>query len=85
MGQASLVLCLQDTTELDFNGQIIDGLGPLSYEVSTRSKRCAAQVAAWQASRDQINAKINWQFTSDRARIKLKRRYPTFKTCRDTS
>jgi hypothetical protein len=26
------VLCLQDTTELDFNGQEIEGLGPLSYE-----------------------------------------------------
>lgn len=27
-----VVLCLQDTTELDFNGQAIDGLGRLSYE-----------------------------------------------------
>lgn len=27
-----VVLCLQDTTELDFNGQRIVGLGPLSYE-----------------------------------------------------
>lgn len=27
-----VVLCLQDTTELDFNGQAIKGLGPLSYE-----------------------------------------------------
>jgi len=27
-----VVLCLQDTTELDFNGQAITGLGPLSYE-----------------------------------------------------
>jgi hypothetical protein len=26
-----VVLCLQDTTELDFNGQDIEGLGPLSY------------------------------------------------------
>ena len=32
MAQESLVLCLQDTTELDFNGQTIEGLGPLSYE-----------------------------------------------------
>lgn len=32
MGQHPVVLCLQDTTELDFNGQEIDGLGPLSYE-----------------------------------------------------
>lgn len=27
-----IVLCLQDTTELDFNGQDIAGFGPLSYE-----------------------------------------------------
>jgi hypothetical protein len=32
MGQYRLVLCIQDTTELDFNGQRIAGLGPLSYE-----------------------------------------------------
>jgi hypothetical protein len=32
MRQHRVVLCLQDTTELDFNGQGIDGLGPLSYE-----------------------------------------------------
>ena len=28
----AVVLCLQDTRELDFNGQDIAGLGPLSYE-----------------------------------------------------
>lgn len=32
MAQQPIVLCLQDTTELDFNGQEIEGLGPLSYE-----------------------------------------------------
>lgn len=32
MAQHRVVLCLQDTTELDFNGQEIEGLGPLSYE-----------------------------------------------------
>lgn len=32
MGQQQTVLCLQDTTELDFNGQQASGLGPLSYE-----------------------------------------------------
>lgn len=38
----------------------------------------AAEVAAWQARRDQMKAKIDWQFTADDARIKLKRLYPTF-------
>lgn len=32
MGTEPVVLCLQDTTELDFNGQQARGLGPLSYE-----------------------------------------------------
>ena len=32
IGQHPVVLCLQDTTELDFNGQQMAGLGPLSYE-----------------------------------------------------
>jgi len=32
MAAQSVVLCLQDTTELDFNGQQAQGLGPLSYE-----------------------------------------------------
>lgn len=32
MADQSVVLCLQDTTELDFNGQQARGLGPLSYE-----------------------------------------------------
>ena len=36
------------------------------------------EVAAWQARRDQINAKVNWQFTTENARVKLKRLYPTF-------
>ena len=36
------------------------------------------EVAAWQASRDRIQAKVDWQFTTDDARVKLKRLYPTF-------
>lgn len=32
---------------------------------------------AWQKHRNNMNAKINWQFTSKDARIKLKRLYPT--------
>ena len=32
MAGLAVVLCLHDTTELDFNGQTIQGLGPLSYE-----------------------------------------------------
>jgi len=37
----------------------------------------ASQVRAWQQARDNRNATINWQFTTEDARIKLKRLYPT--------
>ena len=36
------------------------------------------EVAAWQAQRDRLKAKVNWQFTTDDARVRLKRLYPTF-------
>lgn len=36
-----------------------------------------AEVAAWQTSRNTKRATINWQFTNEEARIKLKRLYPT--------
>jgi hypothetical protein len=41
-------------------------------------KEIEFQVKAWQEARNNKNAKINWQFTTDDARIKLRRLYPTF-------
>lgn len=35
------------------------------------------EVSAWQNSRNNKNAKVNWQFTTESARIKLSRLYPT--------
>ncbi len=35
------------------------------------------QVKAWQQDRNNKEAVINWQFTNDKARVKLKRLYPT--------
>ncbi len=35
------------------------------------------EVLAWQAVRNNKNAKVNWQFTTENARIKLSRLYPT--------
>jgi len=35
------------------------------------------EVAAWQCSRNTAQTKIDWRFTNDKARIKLKRLYPT--------
>lgn len=36
------------------------------------------EVMAWKISRNNQCAKVNWQFTTDDARIKLRRLYPTF-------
>ncbi|MDP8240700.1 MAG: IS630 family transposase, partial [Candidatus Hatepunaea meridiana] len=35
------------------------------------------EVGAWQEYRKNKNAKVNWQFTTKDARIKLSRLYPT--------
>ena len=37
-----------------------------------------SEVSAWQAHRNNREAKVNWQFTTENARIKLARLYPTF-------
>lgn len=42
--------------------------------------QATAQVAAWQAYRDNHNARIDWQFTIEDARVKLRRLYPTEQT-----
>lgn len=39
-----------------------------------------SEVEAWQQERNNKEAKINWQFTNDKARAKLKRLYPTLST-----
>jgi hypothetical protein len=39
-----------------------------------------SEVMAWEKDRNNKNAKINWQFMTDDARIKLRRLYPTILT-----
>jgi hypothetical protein len=38
------------------------------------------QVSAWQRHRDNKNSAINWQFTTKKSRVKLKRLYPSIHT-----
>lgn len=38
------------------------------------------EITAWQNQRNCLNAKVDWQFSNDDARIKLKRLYPTLIT-----
>ena len=62
----------------------------LEIELNVLMKQCLAgriadfdkvktQAKAWQEDRNNKNAKINWRFTTEDARTKLKRLYPTFK------
>jgi len=41
-------------------------------------EKVEAKVKAWQEARNAKNAKINWQFRTEDARIKLKKLYPLF-------
>lgn len=36
------------------------------------------EIAAWEKNRNEVCTRINWRFTTDTARIKLKRLYPSF-------
>ena len=38
------------------------------------------EARAWQEYRNNKNAKVNWQFTTEGARIKLSRLYPTLES-----
>ena len=60
--------------EIELNvlmGQCLSGRIPDIGKVRT-------QVKAWQETRNNKKAKINWQFKTEDARIKLRRLYPTF-------
>jgi hypothetical protein len=48
----------------------------LNRHIST-TKKIKEEAEAWQTNRNNKNRKINWQFTSKDARIKLKRLYPS--------
>ena len=51
----------------------------LSRRIDTISE-VTTEVAAWQSHRNNLNAKVDWQFTAQNARTKLKRLYPTLET-----
>jgi len=59
--------------EIELNVLIRQGLGGRMGTI----QEAAAAVEAWQTQRNNLNAKVNWQFTTDCARVKLRRLYPT--------
>jgi DDE superfamily endonuclease len=56
------------------------GLGVLKKQaLSERTKDISLvreKVASWQAKREKYPLRVNWQFTTDTARVKLKHLYP---------
>ena len=53
----------------------------INYGLSKRiptMEQMRSEVAAWTEARNQSARKINWRFTTEDARIKLKRLYPLF-------
>ena len=59
--------------EIEINALIRQCLAARMESIS----QAATAISAWQAHRNNRNAKINWQFTTEDARIKLRRLYPT--------
>jgi hypothetical protein len=49
------------------------------------SSRLTAEVDSWQRSRNQQQVRVDWQFTTADARIKLKRLYPVLSPINQTT
>ena len=79
---------LADKLEIHYTPKHGSWLNMAEIELSILSRQCmddyfetqeqlANAIAAWEHERNKINAGINWRFTTEDARIKLKRLYPT--------
>ena len=66
MAEHAVVLCLQDTTELDFNAQAIGGLGPLSYEAQRGMYLHPSYAVS--ASREPLGVLDAWMWARDGTR-----------------
>ena len=79
---------LLDRLQIHYTPKHGSWLNMAEIELSVLSRQCldrripeketlANKVAAWQCRRNTAEAKVDWRFTNDEARIKLKRLYPT--------
>ncbi len=78
---------LWDRFEFIYTPKYGSWLNMAEIELSVLSRQCLnrriaelqtvhQQIAAWEANRNSRDTKVDWQFTTDDARIKLKRLYP---------
>lgn len=79
---------LLDRLQIHYTPKHGSWLNMAEIELSVLSRQCldrripdkqtlTTEVTAWQNRRNTVESKIDWRFTNDEARIKLKRLYPT--------
>jgi hypothetical protein len=79
---------LANKLEIHYTPKHGSWLNMAEIELSVLSRQCLdrrvpnfealeAEVAAWQERRDEMGTKIDWRFSAEDARIKLKRLYPS--------
>jgi transposase len=79
---------LADKLEIHYTPKHGSWLNIAEIELSTMSGQCLnrripdretleREVAAWEAERNALGGPVNWQFTTEDARVKLKRLYPS--------
>ena len=79
---------LLDRLEIHYTPKHGSWLNMAEIELSVLSRQCtnrripdkqtlSHEIDAWQTQRNEIEAKVDWRFTNEDARIKLKRLYPT--------
>ena len=80
---------IADRLEIHYTPKHGSWLDMAEIELSILSRQCldrridnaetlTREVAAWEAQRNAAKAKVNWRFTTDDARIRLKKLYPSF-------
>jgi hypothetical protein len=81
--------CLAERLEIHYTPKHGSWLDIAEIELSVLKRQCLAgridciekmrnEVAVWNSDRNNKQAKVDWQFRTNDARIKLKRLYPTF-------
>jgi hypothetical protein len=80
---------LAERLELHYTPKHGSWLNVAEIELSVLARQCLgrriptaeqleAETTAWAADRNQLDSHVDWQFTTENARVKLKRLYPVF-------
>ncbi len=83
---------IRDRLEIHYTPRHGSWLNIAEIELSVFTRQCLArrmpeltalrsEAAAWSRDRNAAEKRVDWQFTTEKARIKLKRLYPQFQPC----